>query len=85
MLLDKDILDPAGFSSSETKKSDPGKSESCDYGCFNNFYEKLTQRKNQKVNKPLLLKNDLFMSAVKLQNKLSFSILKLYPGVPEQR
>jgi hypothetical protein len=56
MLLDKDILDPAGFSSSETKKSDPGKSESCDDGCFNNFYEKLTQRKDQKVNKPHLLK-----------------------------
>lgn len=53
MLLDKDILDSdvAGFSSAEVKKSGPANAESCDDSCFNQFYDKLTQRQDQKVRK----------------------------------
>ena len=52
MLLDKDLLDPDGFSSGETKpkKNESNKSESCNDDCFNKFYDKLTERKDDKVN-----------------------------------
>ncbi len=51
MLLDKDQLDPDGFSSAETKskKNESNKSEYCDDDCFNKFYDKLTERKDDKV------------------------------------
>ncbi len=51
MLLDKDLLDPDGFSSGETKskKNESNKSESCNDDCFNKFYDKLTERKDDKV------------------------------------
>jgi hypothetical protein len=55
MLLDKDLLDPSGFSSGEDKKEDAGgMSDACDDACFNDFYDKLTQRKDSQV--PILPK-----------------------------
>ena len=52
MLLDKDLLEPSAYSNEEeegvekVKKVDPNKVGFCDSECFNEFYDKLTSRKD---------------------------------------
>ena len=51
MLLDKDLLEPSAYSNEEegvekVKKVDQNKIGFCDDECFNDFYDKLTSRKN---------------------------------------
>ena len=53
MLLDKDILDTPELP--ETKKPDPDKTGNCGDDCFNEYYDKLTQRKDEKVNYFLMM------------------------------